>query len=667
MNSWIERGVGDFLADSPDVLVQTLAARQMQYSLPGRSQHLHAWDRSIGHLRHALAAPECRGWTLHLEYPLMRVGKRADAVLLTERAIFVLEFKTGAATDLGAAARQVEDYALDLWDFHAGSRQHPVIPLVVAANLPTASAAPVLPLAAVWPVQHATGAGLGDALRHLNATVPLGLPLDAGWWRAQPYRPVPSIVEAARMAFQRQAVPEINATRAGTTGLRATTDAILRHIAEAHRLGEYRVVFVTGIPGAGKTRCGLAVAFEGNAEGRAVFLTGNPSLIHVFREALARDAARQGASLRRARQEMEGKIQPLPWFRDHHLNGATPDERIIIVDEAQRSWSREHAVRKTADRKPPLTDSEPGHILDAMGRHDGWAVVVCLVGGGQEIHDGEGGLAEWGAALAARPLWRAFASAAAIEAPDPRQRISRSVLSGEDAALHLAVAVRNLQTAHAAAWADAVLRGDQAEAWRIAAVGSLPYFITRDLGALRHALRGRARGQRRAGLVASAGAKRLRAEGLGAELPHMDAKAVANWFLDSFPADIRGSDALDVVATQFSCQGLELDFVGLAWGGDLVRQRDSWQVRYLHGTDWRMRQPDDEAWSNQINTYRVLLTRARYETVIWVPGGSPAGGFHDRTRPAAEMDAIADFLLACGARPLAATEPAPAEPALSLV
>jgi len=166
-------------------------------------------------------------------------------------------------------------------------------------------------------------------------------------------------------------------------------------------------------------------------------------------------------------------------------------------------------------------------------------------------------------------------------------------------------------------------------------------------------LRAASRGQRRAGLLASAGGKRLRAEGLGAELPHMDAKAVAHWFLDRFPADVRASDALEVVATEFSCQGLELDFSGLCWDGDLIREpgRSAWRVRSFRGTAWQ-RTANAEAVANQINTYRVLLTRARYDTVIFVPMGDPA----DRTRDPGVYDDIACFLKACGARDLAVVE-----------
>jgi hypothetical protein len=295
-----------------------------------------------------------------------------------------------------------------------------------------------------------------------------------------------------------------------------------------------------------------------------------------------------------------------------------------------------------------LSDSEPGHLLDIVGRHPGFAAILCLVGGGQEIHDGEGGLAEWGAALLERAQWRVVAAPDAVGMADARRQLGWLPRLHRDAGLHLDVPVRQVRCCEAAAWVDAVLRNDAAEARKIAeAAGGVPFWITRDLAVLRSGLRGLARGHRRAGLLASAGAARLRAEGLGAELPHMDAGAVAHWFLDRFPADVRASDALEQVATEFSCQGLELDHVGLCWDADLIRGADgaAWLPRNFAGTRWQIVRRE-EAIANQMNAYRVLLTRARYETIIFMPRGD-AG---DATRDPALYDGVAAFLRRCGVR-----------------
>jgi hypothetical protein len=275
-------------------------------------------------------------------------------------------------------------------------------------------------------------------------------------------------------------------------------------------------------------------------------------------------------------------------------------------------------------------------------------VIVALIGNGQEINTGEAGLAEWGRVVAADPRWRAVAAPRALAAEEPVQRLAAGPADwlDIDADLDLTVPVRSVRESAGAAWVDTVLRGAVAEARDIAAGCALPFLLTRDLAALRVALRDLARGRRRAGLVASAGAKRLRAEGLGVQV-----EDVADWFLRRWP-DIRASDALETFATEYDCQGLELDVVGLGWGGDLPWDGSGWRPRHFSGNRWQaVHKPTDR--QHILNTYRVLLTRARYETVIWVPRGSDrADPFHDRTRDAAELDAIADFLLACGARPL---------------
>jgi hypothetical protein len=299
-----------------------------------------------------------------------------------------------------------------------------------------------------------------------------------------------------------------------------------------------------------------------------------------------------------------------------------------------------------------------------MGRHVGWAVIVALIGNGQEINTGEAGLREWGDCVAAsRGTWRAIAAPRAVGA-EPVQCIAEGWAPWleRDDALDLTVPVRSVRDTAGAAWVDALLRGASTEARAIAdGTPELPFLVTRDLDALRGTLRRLARGKRRAGIVAAAGAKRLRAEGLGVQ-----AEEVADWFLKRWP-DVRASDALETFATEYDCQGLELDIAGLAWGGDLSWRKGAWMPRRFAGRAWQTVRNAEEQ-RHILNTYRVLLTRARYETVIWVPRGSDrTDPFHDATRDAADLDAIADLLVDCGARLLEETPlpaPPPALPAL---
>lgn len=645
MRAWFScRGI-ELLSRDPADIVGRLASAQAVRGLSATAEQEAAWHAQVEALRRAVA-PD---WTIAIEYDLVRLEKRIDAVVLTDRAILVLEFKMADASP--AALAQVEDYALDLHYFHAGSRAHPIVPVLVAGDAPV-PLPPQPPL--LWhdvvPPMRTSHAGLAEFIAWVQASIPVpAVPLDGAAWPAAPYRPVPTIIEAATMLYARNGVAEIAAARADVANLTRTTAAIDRAVAAARRDDARAVVFLTGIPGAGKTLCGLNTVFGPARQDGAAFLTGNTPLVTVLREALARDAiARRACDAKEAQRRVRAALQNVHRFLEDNAADPSrlPPERLIVFDEAQRAWDEAKARAGTQRRPGRLTMSEPAHTLEIMERRSGWAVVVALIGNGQEINTGEAGLAEWGRVIAARGDWRAIAAPRAIAAADPVQRLADGAAPWLtiDPDLDLTVPIRSVREAAAAAWVDALLDGRIAEARAIAeAAGGVPFVLTRDSGALRAALRRLARGERRAGLVRSSVAKRLRADGLGPEISGDD--VVANWFLNRWP-DVRGSDALEVCATEYTCQGLELDVVGLAWGNDFLPDgRTGWRARRFAGTKW---QPADKYYAFIRNTYRVLLTRARYETVIYVPRGDSA----DITRPPAEFDTIAAALRAAGAAEL---------------
>ncbi len=607
--------------------------------LGGDERRRRLWARKLRLLRAAVTS-DTKDWPVLLDVRLLRAGRSVDAVVLTPHCIVACTLRFGRRH---RAEDVAEDAALDLHDFHAGSRAHPVVPLLVTAHAPHLTPVRPLMLPGVTACLQANAATFGSLLRELASLAPPGPILDAPSWIAAPYRSMPGLIEAACTLYARHGVADIAASGADADGLHATHTAISNAIAAAAAGRRPGIVFVTGIPGAGKTLCGLNVAFASDPLEQAMFLTGNPALVHVLREALARDAAPTRTALRALRQRMESVIQALPAFRDSYALAGVPPERVIVIDEAQRCWTHAHAIAKTAERRLPLTQSEPAHLLDIMARRGDGPVIVCLVGGGQEIHDGEGGLAAWGVALRDRPNWRVHASALAQAAPTLRQRLSTPAADFDDA-LHLAMSVRSLRCRDAPAWVDAVLAGNDRYARELAARSPMPFTVVRDLATLRTCLRRTCRGTRRAGLLASSGARRLRAEGLGSVLPHDDPASVARWFLDRFP-DIRASDALETAATEFFCQGLELDAAGLCWDGDLVHNGGAWAARAFRGTAWTRIGTEKSA--NRLNAYRVLLTRARIHTFIWVPRGDRA----DLTRDPRLLDDTAAFLLSCGACP----------------
>jgi len=591
------------------------------------------------------AVPGAAGWHVALHVALPRPGQGLTAVFALDRAVIALLVRADATRFQAADRRAVEDAALDLAEGQAGCEGLPVVPMLCVPGAMQPSAVRPLPIAGAGPPVEANRLLLPALLREIA----LGFPeparaLDPARWAEAPWRWSPGLLDAACALYARHGVPELRAALAGGDALARAGAALQGWAARATAERRPTVLFVTGPPGAGKTLVGLDLAFGRDAG--AAYLTGNPTLVHVLAEALARDAARRGLALRAARQRTSAVVQKLPAWRDHFAARAdAPGSRIVIVDEAQRCWIRTYAIAKTRKKPVPLGDSEPGHLLDAMGRRTDGPVLVCLCGGGQEIHAGEGGLAAWGEALASRPAWRAVAAPEALAAPDSRQRLPELPGLALDPALHLAVPRRQLDAAGVASWTDLVLAGDWTEA-RCRAGTEPPLLVTRSLDAMCEALRAAARNGRMCGLVASSFARRLRAEGLGATLPHQDGDAVARWFLDRAP-DVRSAGALEVAGTEFAVQGLELDHVGLCWDLDLVPESRSWAARAFRGSAWtRLRDPI--AAQDRRNAYRVLLTRARRGTLVWVPHGDA----RDPTRPPALYDAVADALLRCGAAPL---------------
>jgi len=637
--AWWSGSLAEFLSNEPTSIIERLALRAIETHPTNRDTQLRAWQAELPILRNACAVLP-QNWRLLLEYPLIRLGRRLDTVLVSDRAIIVLEFKTLSSSFTSAARDQAEDYAFDLRDFHSGSRLQVIIPIVIATNGQPARPQWSFPWRDVTAVYEALPSQLGALINELLDKIP-HRDLDIDGWEHAAYRPVPTIIEAARALYAKHGVADIRSARADTKNLNHTTNVILESIEHAKTNHQHIILFVTGIPGAGKTLCGLDAVFSSSTDG--TFLTGTLPMVYVLKAALAQDAAKAGVkSSRTATHETKSKIESITGFLRYYLKEPSHlPEHVIVFDEAQRAWDADYGATKFKH-----TDSEAGIVLDIMQRHRDYAVIVALVGNGQEINTGEAGLAEWGNALAKRPIWTIIGAPGVLTATDNRQRlfVAQPPSMRLEPALHLDIPIRNFRSASAAPWVDAILRGNIQEAQQHAAA-DLPFYLTRSLPEMRRSLRIMARGGRRAGLVCSSGAKRLVADGLWPKFEHMDDALVANWFLKRWP-DVRASDALEIPATEFACQGLELDYVGLCWGGDLI-WAGGWLVRNFVGNKWRHAR-QQAARDYQINTYRVLLTRARANTVIWVPPGDP----EDETRDPQSLDQTAAYLVECGAKQL---------------
>jgi hypothetical protein len=456
--------------------------------------------------------------------------------------------------------------------------------------------------------------------------------------------------------------------RADASNLADSARRIIEIVSEAKRRSLKVVIFLTGVPGSGKTLAGLeivhdAVATGAEQQGDIVYLSGNTPLVAVLREALARDMVERGRAtenrvpVAKARREVGTRIQHISDFLKQYLTAGSeqpPHEHAIVFDEAQRAWDADQGAKKFQRPK-----SEPSLLLEIMGRHADWCACVCLVGGGQEINTGEEGIRGWGGALRELPAdqgspWTVHGPEDVFRGGDSTAGLSLGdlppgILIAREPDLRLSVSLRSYRSPALSSWVAAVLTPDVATAQRHARdLSEYPIVLTRSLAQAKEWLREKGRGERRYGLLASSGARRLRADGLGVILGAGDGDAIAQWYLNGRD-DIRSSYFLEVPANEYACQGLEIDYACVCWGGDLVFADSSngWRCRQLNGPTWHEVRKE-EGRRFVLNSYRVLLTRAREGLVIWVPTGDAS----DRTRAPEELDVTADFLISAGARPM---------------
>ncbi|MFO0365937.1 MAG: DNA/RNA helicase domain-containing protein [Acidobacteriota bacterium] len=661
MSAFYVEPLPQFVRANPDAIMGRLTKGLADAGLGNTKENVHSWVTEIAELQGALAGlfsslPESSGWHVLLEYVIPVMRKRIDCVLLAGDLVYVIEYKGGQSASALAALRQAQEYALSLLDFHEESRGRTIVPIAIGSFKTKiglkvhllhegAAMGPSFLANAILTVQRAAG----NQSAKLNPET----------WNNSRYFPVPSIIEAASAIYHSHNVEDLSSFRAGKDDLDATESAIVRAVDDAIQRGAKKLLILTGVPGAGKTLAGLNAVHQivrklNLGLDQAAFLSGNGPLVKVLQEALKRSCGPHRRGAARAVGSRIGEVHR--FIADSYRGSRPPANRLVVFDEAQRAWT---AAKN--DKKFNRNVSEPEMVLEVMGRHEGWAVVVALVGGGQEIHGGEAGLAAWGDAMQKHLDWELITSPEALVggASVAGARLFRDGrLEGcklkQEPRLHLRTSKRSYESKVTAAWVNAVLEGRKAEAASLANEG-LPITITRELSAARTWLNTHVQSGRRAGLIASSGAARLRAEGV--ETPtfkFLGGIDYVKWFLEPL-GDHRSSNQLEVALSEFEVQGLELDVCALLWGGDLVFPDGRIEARRLSGTKWRavsgLGDPQlaaDDSKTRILNKYRVLLTRFRKAMTIHVPKGSA----EDETRRPCDFDAVYRYLTDCGVRPL---------------
>ena len=648
-----------------------------------------AWKGEIELLQDVLRPWADETGEIVFEYDIPRLGKRIDVVLLLRGIIFCLEFKVGQKDALQSDVEQVMDYALDLKNFHRFSHDRTIVPILIPTNYQRSSS--VFPPSVYDDGVYnplIVGADqlqnlLIRVLEHSGAT-------EAGAidnWIISPYTPTPTIIEAARTLYESHSVEDITRHEADEVSTDATIDYLLQIIDKSKRNGQKSICFVTGVPGAGKTLVGLDVAIKQtyneeniSKEDGAVYLSGNGPLVAVLTEALARDNFKKntdkGKRLSDSRREVGNFIQIIHRYRDNMLakiknpveNGVVeidPEkavrlessgygevEHIAIFDEAQRSWTHKRIAdylkrggtygNKLKVLNFPFSEAE--FLIWSLDQREDWAVIICLVGGGQEINTGEAGISAWIEALNNRfQHWQIFISNKLTEPEYAEGKVNELLQENGKVTfsdrLHLAVSLRSFRAERLSSFVHSLLSfsDDAKDLYKEVAAKGYPIVLTRDMDKAREWLRSKARGSQQTGVLVSKVAARFKPLAVNI-LPQGDENAV-HWFLED-KTDIRSSNYLEDAATEIQVQGLELDFACVLWDADMRYNDGHWEYFKFNGKNkWNpvANTPNgQEEKKYMLNAYRVLLTRARQGIVICVPNGNnrqtPEGFPEDPTR-----------------------------------
>ena len=675
----------EFLSKEPLAVLGTLHNNYHGDALTTTDE---AWMGEIELMQQVLEPWREEQGQIVFEYDIPRLGKRIDVVLLLRGMIFCLEFKVGKKEEFQAGIEQVMDYALDLKNFHLFSHDKKIVPILIPTKYKEYTTV-FQPSVYNDDIYNPMITGeehlqelISKVLEHAGAKREDG---GIDNWLISPYAPTPTIIEAARTLYENHSVEDITRHEADKVSTDTTINYILQVIQQSKDKQQKSICFVTGVPGAGKTLVGLDVAIkqtykdgELDKENGAVYLSGNGPLVAVLIEALARDNQKKCSergerkNMSDSRREVSEFIQIIHRYRDNMLakiknpvengeleidpekavklaaTGYGEVEHVAIFDEAQRSWTH----KRIADylkrggtygnklKVPNFPMSEAEFLIWSLDQREDWAVIICLVGGGQEINTGEAGITEWIKALNNRfKHWNVFISNKLTDPEYAEGRVNDLLRENSNVtfsdSLHLAVSLRSFRAETLSAFIHSLLSfaPDASSLYQDVKQKKYPIMLTRDMDKARKWLRKMARGTQQTGVLVTKVAARFKPLAVNI-LPQGDENAV-HWFLED-KTDIRSSNYLEDAATEIQVQGLELDYACVLWDADMRCEEGSWAYYKFNGKNKWNPENNNESRKYMLNAYRVLLTRARQGIVICVPYGNsnktPEGFPEDPTR-----------------------------------
>ena len=634
-----------------------IVGQLVKHAFDVNKEQSNAWENQIIELQRRLAECGMDG-DIIFEYDIVRLGKRIDVILLIRHMVFSLEFKNGKEIFTAQDAQQAEDYAIDIKNFHKESEDLYVCPILIATHAPKYHKP--------QPLDHFPDKQIYLQRENIETLVPKVYQLcekygedkkiDFEKWFNSPYYPTPTIIAAAIEAYSSHNLTEIAQSEAGQENINLCEQRISEIINYAKERKKKCACFVTGVPGAGKTLVGLNIVAQNLEEGSdnlSVYLSGNGPLVEVLREALVRSTKASNKYDKNTRAAVDALIQSSYAFKEDNSKKNEPTaEKILIFDEAQRVWNKEKMYKKH-EKNPSFNISEPHLLYQIMDRHQDWAVVICLVGLGQDIYDGEVGINEWfRCGIEDFTEWEMFYSPEIFSQVEDKN-IDKELINKCDRChtvenLHLRTSIRSFRANKQCEFVDSLLDNhpDKAKDIYDFIIEKYPVFLTRDYKKAKQWVRAQVRGSQRSGVLACSSAQRLKPEGIYV-MRDID---VVNWFLAPSD-DLRSSNKLEIVASEFKVQGLEIDWAIVCWDADLRRTDNgvAWEHYSFKGTKW-MRRKKSEQKRYLVNSYRVLLTRARQGMVIFVPKGVDPE--EDATRDAMYYNKIYEYLKSCGIKEL---------------
>ena len=614
----------------------------------------NTWNREIEILKRELS--QFLDGYIIFEYTIPRIGNRIDNIVIYKGIIFLLEFKVGEKKYPSYAIEQVTDYAFDLSCFHKESHNRLLVPILISTKAHSVKQEIRISkdnvLETICCNEYEIAKYITEvSLKFIQDEI---IPDD---WINSLYMPTPTIIEAAQALYLGHNVEDISRNDASAKNLNQTTKAINKIIDYSKANNRKSICFITGVPGAGKTLAGLNIAVERQKiaeDEHAVFLSGNGPLVDVLQEALARDdAKRNNISRKEASRKVKEFIQIIHHFRDDAISVDTPPvEKVAIFDEAQRAWDKQN-LTDFMKKKKHIEDfnmSEPEFLISILNRHNDWATIICLIGGGQEINKGESaGIYGWFDSLRNNyPNWDIYVSDKITDDEYSKghnfAEMTKNMNVNIIEDLHLAVSLRSFRSENVSNFVKALLDVDIDTAKRLYEQfkNDYPVFVTQNLHKAKLWVRSQAKGSQRYGLTASSGAKRLRKYGIWVQ----NKIEATNWFLNG-KNDVRSSFHLEETATEFDIQGLELDWTIVCWDADLRFENGDFKHLKFVGTKWQNIKSADNILYLK-NAYRVLLTRARQGFVIFVPPGDET----DTTAKPEYYDGIYRYLKIVGIKEL---------------